>query len=410
MSRNNPSRIAIAHLALALTLVSTLAGDWPQWRGPNRDDVSRETGLLNPWPDGGPKTAWKIQGIGTGYSGVAIAAGRVFTMGDLGDTCYTLALNEANGEVVWKQPVGKSGGNYTGPRCTPSVDGSLVYVLGQFGDLVCFQAADGKEIWRKNYGRDFGGRGGGWNYTESPLVDGDRLIGTPGGDRGAIVALNKKTGELLWQTKDFTDRAEYSSPVVAQIAGVEQYVQLTGNSVVGVAKDGKLLWRATRPGRTATIPTPIVHNDHVYVSSGYGVGCNLFKISKEGESWKTEQVYANRNMVNHHGGVVLVGDHLYGFSDGKGWVCQNFMSGEIAWTDRGVGKGSLTVADGHLYLRSEAGQGRLALVEATPAGYKEKGAFDQPQRSDKNSWPHPVVANGRMYIRDQDVLLVYALK
>jgi outer membrane protein assembly factor BamB len=392
------------------SLVLAAPGDWPQWRGPDRDDISRETGLLKQWPEGGPKQAWKAIGLGTGYSGVAVVGARIFTMGDMGDSSYALALNAADGKIAWKTPVGKAGGNYTGPRCTPTVDGDRVYVLGQFGDLLCLTVSDGKEVWRKSYSKDFGGQGGGWNYTESPLVDGDQLICTPGGDKGAMVALNKKTGELLWQTKDFTDKAEYSSPIIAQIAGVKQYVQLTGKSVAGVTPDGKLLWRADRPGRTATIPTPIVYKDHVYVTSGYGVGCNLFKITKDGDAFKAEQVYANKNMVNHHGGVILVGDHLYGFSDGKGWVCQNFMTGDVVWSDKGVGKGSLTCADGHLYLRSESGPGRIALIEATPTGFKEQGVFDQPDRAKENSWPHPVISNGKLYIRDQDVLLCYGVK
>jgi outer membrane protein assembly factor BamB len=226
-----------------------------------------------------------------------------------------------------------------------------------------------------------------------------------------MVALDKKTGALVWQCKELTDPAEYSSPLVEQIGGVRQYIQLTGENLVGVeAATGKLLWRAPRHGETATVPTPIFHDNQVYVTSGYGVGCNLFRVRKTDSSFSADQVYANKVMVNHHGGVVRVGEYLYGYSDDKGWVCQELETGKLVWSDKGVGKGSLTCADGCLYLRSESGKGTIALVEATPEGYKEHGRSDQPDRSSENSWPHPVVANGMLYLRDQDVLLCYDVR
>jgi outer membrane protein assembly factor BamB len=232
---------------------------------------------------------------------------------------------------------------------------------------------------------------------------------TPGGERGAIVALNKKTGELIWQTKDFTDAPHYSSLIPAEIGGVRQYVQLTAASVVGVAPtDGKVLWRTARKGSTAVIPDPICDGGTVYVTSGYGAGCNLFKVSSSGGTFSVNQVYANKVMGNHHGGVVRLGDYLYGYSDSKGWTCQDFKTGEAKWQQKDkLGKGSLTFADGRLYLRQEDKKGTVALIEASPDGYKEHGRFDPPDRSDKNSWPHPVVAGRKLYLRDQDVLLCY---
>jgi outer membrane protein assembly factor BamB len=402
-------RCALAtFVCLCLASNPLRAADWPQWRGPNRDDVSTEQGLLKQWPPGGPPLLWKASGVGAGHGGVAVADGKVFTSGDKDDSSLAVALDAAGGSVVWTAKIGKAGGGPPGPRSTPTVDGDRVYVLGQSGDLVCLEAATGKEIWRRSLEKDFGGRCGGWMYTESPLVDGDRLVCTPGGAKGALVAVNTTTGALLWRTKEFTDAAEYSSPIAAQIGGVRQYVQLTGDNVVGVeAQSGKVLWRAPRHGETATVPTPIFYDDEVYVSSGYGIGCNLFHIVKAGDSFQAEQVYANKVMVNHHGGVVRVGDYLYGYSDGKGWVCQEFKTGRLVWSQESVGKGSLTCADGHLYLRAEGGNGALALVEAAPQGYKETGRFDQPNRSSENSWPHPVVADGRLYLRDQDLLLCY---
>jgi outer membrane protein assembly factor BamB len=243
-------------------------------------------------------------------------------------------------------------------------------------------------------------------------VDVDRVVCTPGGPQGTVAAFNKVNGDLLWQSKEITDDAAYSSLVIAHFGGKRQYVQLTAASVFGVAADtGKLLWRAPRSGRTAVIPTPILHEDLVYVTSGYGVGCNLFRVTAEGEAFRAEEVYNNKVMVNHHGGVVKVGEHLYGFSDGKGWTCQELKTGRDVWQEKEqLGKGAIGYADGRLYLRAESGPGTVVLIEATPDGFREKGRFNQPERSGKNSWPHPIIANSRLYLRDQDLLLCYDVR
>jgi outer membrane protein assembly factor BamB len=414
MFRTTRGRSFAGWLVFCLSTGLTLnaSPDWPQWRGPNRDGISADTGLLQEWPNDGPPLAWTATGLGRGYSGVAAANGKIYTAGDGPDSSFVRAL-DLQGKPLWSARLGKPGdrGGYAGPRCTPTVDGALVYMLGQFGDLVCVEAATGKERWRKSLPKEFGGEVGGWGYSESPLVDGQKVICTPGGAKGALLALDKNSGATLWRTKDFTDSAEYASPIVVTTSGVRQYVQLTGRSVVGVAADdGRLLWRADRRGSTAVVPTPIFHDDQVYVTSGYGIGCQLFKISRPGDKFTARQVYANKNMVNHHGGVVRIGEHLYGYSDGKGWVCQDFKTGEIVWRNESVGKGSIACADGRLYLRSERGKGRITLVEASSKGYKEVGRFDQPQRSKENSWPHPVITGGKLYLRDQDVLLCYEVK
>jgi len=402
--------------ALAATLASSMlaANDWPQWRGPLRDDLSTETGLLNKWPADGPPLAWKISGVGAGFSGVSLQGDRIFTMGDGAAECFIYALNRVDGKPLWTAKVGKpgGGGGHPGPRCTPTADGDRVYALGQEGDLVCVDAATGKEQWRKDLKSDFGGKMmSGWGYAESPLVDGNKVVCTPGGPSGAMIALDKKTGAVLWQAKDFTDAAAYASMIPVAIGGVRQYIQLTGDSVAGITADtGRLAWRAPRAGKTAVVPTPISHENLVYVTSGYGIGCNLFKITATGNEFKAEEVYANKNMVNHHGGVVLVGNHLYGYSDGKGWVCQELKTGNLAWSEKEkLEKGSLTYADGHLYLRGEK-KGTVVLIEATPEGFKETGRFEQPERSDLNSWPHPVVAGGKLYLRDQNILFCYDIQ
>lgn len=394
------------------------AADWPQFRGPQRTSLSTETGLLKQWPAEGPKLDWKTTGLGDGYSGVSVVAGRIYTMGDGADASYMHALDEKSGKILWSVPVGRTGGDpsnkYPGTRCTPTVDGDLIFALGQWGDLVCVTAAAGKEVWRHNLEKDFGGKMmSKWGYSESPLVDGDRLVCTPGGAQGTMIALNKKTGAVIWQSKDWTDRAAYSSIVIATLGGVRQYVQLTDASVAGVKpEDGTVLWKAPRAGRTAVIPTPIVDGNLVYVTSGYGVGCNLFKIEAAGGKFTAEQVYANKTIANHHGGVVKVGDNIVGFSDGTGWVWQNMKTGEVTFkTDlKALGKGSITGADGMLYLRYEGRQGTVVLLDASTPAWNEKGRFDPPDRSDKNAWPHPVIANGRLYLRDQGVLLAYNVK
>ncbi|MFI5380946.1 MAG: PQQ-binding-like beta-propeller repeat protein [Tepidisphaerales bacterium] len=405
---------------LALFCTSAIAADapskvdgWPQWRGPNRDDLSTETGLLKEWPAGGPTLVRKTTGVGIGYSGVAVTGGKIFTMGDIGNESHVMALSEADGKQIWSTKIGAPGhyGNYYGPRGTPTVDGDLVYALNQHGDLICVEAATGKEVWKKSLTKDFGGGTPGWGYAESPLVEGDVVMCTPGGRKGAVVALNKKTGATVWQSKEFTDGAHYSSLIIETLFGQRQVIQLTAASVAGVAvADGKLLWRANRTGKTAVVPTPICADNQVFVTSGYGVGCNAFKISKDGGAYNTAQVYANTNMANHHGGVILLDGFLYGHSDTKGWICQDFKTGEVVWSNKGVNKGAIAYADGRFYIRSEGGKGTIALIEASSKAYVEHGRFDQPDRSDKNSWPHPVIVNGKMYIRDQDVLLCYDVK
>jgi outer membrane protein assembly factor BamB len=404
---------ALGCAALMLAASACLAADWPQFRGPDRDDISKETGLLKQWPAAGPALAWKVNGLGGGFSGPSIVGNQLFTMGDRGGQEFVIALDLTTHKEQWSTPVGPvyTNPNGTGPRCTPAVDGNFVFVLTPQGDVVCLQTADGKIVWRKNLITDFGGKMmSGWGYSESPLVDGNNVICTPGGSQGSALALNKKTGELVWRCQAITDSASYSSFVPAVIGGVRQYIQLSDQNVYAVSESGKLLWKAARRGSTAVIPTPIVRDGIVFVASGYGNGCNAFKISAEAGSFKAEQIYANKDMVNQHGGVILVGDYVYGSSDNGQFRCLDFKTGKVVWENRSVGKSSVTCADGMLYIRAEAGAGTVALVEATPTGYKETGRFNQPERTRLNSWVHPVVVGGKLYLRDQDLLLCYDVK
>ena len=365
--------------------------------------------MLSEWPADGPPLAWKSKGVGGGFSSLSVVDGVLYTLGDLEDGSYAIALNEKGGTPIWKTKIGSSGGHkkYPGTRSTPTVDGGQVFVLNQFSDLVCLDARSGDLLWTKNLVSEFGGKMmSGWKYSESPLVDGERVVCTPGGPGGTLLALDRKSGEPLWQSRGWTDPAGYSSIIIATIQGTRQYVQLTGNSVAGVDPEtGKVLWKAARQGKTAVISTPVVADDTVFVTSAYGAGCNGFKISKKGSQWSSDEIYANKEISNHHGGVVLIDGHVYG-ATGSTFRCVELESGDGIFNERSAGKGAvLYIGDSRFILRTE--NGPVALIEASPDGLKELSKFKQPDRSDYKAWPHPVVANGKLYIRDQDVLLCY---
>jgi len=398
---------------------SAVAADWPQWRGPDRNDISRETGLLKDWPTDGPKLLWTYEDAGKGYSGPAVVGDKYLALGADNTSDFVLCLDATNGKKLWQTTIGARVNNSPqygeGPRCTPTVDGDRVYVLGDQGNLVCLELAGGKKVWEKSLTKDLGGSQPRWDYTESPLVDGDKVVVTPGGPKGAIAALDKKNGEVLWRSKGFTDSAEYESLMIGNAGGVKQYVQMTAASVAGVAADdGRLLWRFERKARI-TVPSVILKDDFVFATSGYNVGCNLIKVTRDGDKFHADQVYASPNMTNHHGGVVLVGDHLYGYSDKGGWVCLEFKTGKVAWSEnRKLDKGSLTCVDGMLYLYGQK-DGTCVLIEASPTGWKEHGRFTIPKQTSIRAksggvWTHPVVANGRLYLRDQDLIFAFDVK
>ena len=394
----------IALLLMSFT-VQTFADDWTQWRGPNREGRSTEKGLLESWPEGGPSLSWKATGFGVGYSSVVIADGRIFTMGDRDGASCVIAVSEKTGKPIWVSKIGEDGGHkrYKGTRSTPTVDGNDVVALNQHGDIACLDARNGSIKWNVNVREKFAGRMmSGWRYSESPLIDGSKVVCTPGGSEGAVVALDRKTGKKLWETSTWTDFAAYSSVIIAAIHGKRQYVQLTGKSVAGIDPDtGKILWKAERAGKTAVIATPIVHNNRVFVTSSYGVGCAGFEIAKDGS---VKELFKNKSLSNHHGGVVRIGDHVYGATGGT-FRCVDMRTGEQVWNERSVGKGATVYVDGKFILRSE--NGPVALIEASPEGYQEVSKFKQPERTREKAWPHPVVANGRLYLRDQDTLLFF---
>ncbi len=403
-------------LLLSLLVSQTGAGipvtqsDWPQWHGPNRTAISTETGLLKTWPAAGPPVVWSISNLGEGYGSVAIKGDRIFVQGVKDSQSSVFCLNRADGKTIWVTSLGPRLGQDRGPgpRGTPTVETDRLYALAETGDLACLKISDGSIAWRRNILKDFGGRNPKWLISESPLIDGDRLIVTPGGEGASIVALDKASGKTIWTTKELSDEAGYSSCVAADIGGVRTIIGFTGRAGVGVrASDGKLMWRYEPvSNRTANIATPIVHDNKVFYTSDYGTGCALLGLKAEGGEVKAEEIYFSREMKNHHGGVVLLNGYLYGFNSAI-LSCVEFATGKLVWRDRSVGKGTLTYADGQLYLLSE--NNVVGLAEASPAGYKEAGRF---QIADQGwpSWAHPVVCGGKFYIRNQGTLACYDVK
>lgn len=402
---------AVVSLISALVLVAVVETevtprfDWPQWRGPDRSGVSHETGLAGSWPSGGPRLAWRATGAGGGYSSMAVVDGRLYTLGSRGDTEFLVALDVATGEKLWEAANGPRLRNDRGdgPRSTPTVDGGRVFVLGSRGDLSAFEVASGNRLWSKNVLSEFGGSNPTWGMSESPLVVGDRLIVNAGGRDASVVALRTTDGAVIWKTQ--SDGAGYSSAVLAEVGGFRQAVVFTSRRAIGVAvDDGRLLWEYAKvSNRVANVATPIVRGDRVFVSSDYGTGGALLSLARRGDGMEATEQWFSRNMRNHHSSSVLVGDLLYGFSSAI-LTAMRFDTGEVVWRDRSVGKGSLVAADGRLYLFGE--NGTVGLADATPEGYRERGRF----RIDTGAlptWSHPVVANGRLYLRDQDTIYAY---
>lgn len=391
-------------IALATIHSYTQAADWYQWRGPNRDGRSSETGLLKAWPAQGPPLAWRATGAGIGFSSFSSSGGRLYTLGSRGSNEVIIAFDAANGNRIWETRSGAAYTNYQGdgPRSTPTVDGDRLYALGANGDLTSVDAKSGRVIWAKNIVREFHGVNPSWGISESPLIVADRVLVNAGGQNASIVALNKMTGALVWRSQ--SDEPAYSSPVLAQVGGGTQAVFFTGRRALGVSvQDGRLLWSYDRVANgTANIATPVVSGNRVFLSSDYGTGAALLELSPGG----AREVYFTRDMRNHHSSSVLVGDHLYGFS-GSILTALRFADGVVAWRDRSVGKGSLIYADERLYLYSE--NGVVGLAEATPAGYRERGRF-RIQAGSSPTWTHPIISGGRLILRDQDNVYAYDVR
>lgn len=404
----------IVPLVLLVSLATTVrADDWPQWRGPNRDGVSKETGLLREWPDGGPKLLWIARDLGIGYSTPSVVAGSIFLISSHDGFDFCQSLDAKTGKKVWETKLGLTGPNkgmqFPGSRATPTVDSDALFALGSNGDLACIATADGKEIWRKSYKNDFTGAMGDWAYAESPLVDGDLVIGTPGGGTATLVALKKSTGDVVWKSH-IGDAASYASPIAIQVGGHRQYVQFLSRGVVGIdATTGQLSWRYNKTKDAANMVTSIFHDGYLFTASR--VSAALIQITEERDKIDAKEIYySERVMAVGMGGAVRVGNYLYGTSRSRGdLMCSDFMTGDLKWKDSAVGNASICFADGRIYVRSHK-DGTVLLIDATPDGFKEHGRLSQPERTTLAAWPHPVVAKGCLLLRDQGVLICYDIK
>jgi outer membrane protein assembly factor BamB/protein-L-isoaspartate O-methyltransferase len=410
-----PIRIALATLGLFALVTRAPAADWPQWRGPDRSNVSAETGLLKEWPKGGPPLAWQGEGLGDGVSPVAVAGGRVFSTGYQGDAEYCTALSAKDGKRLWTAKVGPAVREMAIMRWlsqrTPTVDGDRLYVVTVSGEWVCLTTETGKELWRKHFQKDFDGRRGPWGFCDYPLVDGENLIITPGGEKATVAALNKRTGEVVWVCSlPGGDTFSHAVLVPAEIGGVRQYVNHLMKWMIGVsAKDGKLLWKYDGMGTRIATYAPVVRGDTVFYASGYGAGHALLRITRKGNDWAVEEAYRQKNSsyVPWLGSATQVGSHIL-LNTGRGMLCIERGTGQPVW-EKGIGRCVYTVADGRLYIRLQTGA--MYLAAADPKEYRSFGEFTPPQRDAKQpAWTFPVVANGHLFVRDFDTLLCYDVR
>lgn len=408
------SRIHLLLISLSCLLISIAcsADEWPGFRGPNRDGISKEKGLLASWPEGGPTLLWTITDAGSSLAGMSISKEKLFTMSQLADGQYVLCYSLKDGKLLWSKKNGAEFKNSfgDGPRCTPTLDGENLFALGANGDLQCLSQENGSEHWKLNILEEFGGENIGWGISESPLVVGDKVIVTPGGTGGTIVALDKNTGRTLWRSRDpnlnGAEQAGYASPLNITVGNQQQIVTFTSKGAIGVqAADGKFLWRYDQMANgTANCATPVYSDGKILFSSDYGTGCALLELKPDGTA---SEVYFHKNFKNHHGGYVLVDQHAYGF-DSNALVCMDWLTGKIKWKDRSVGKGSVTYADGMLYVLSE--NGVMGLVKAVPTGPQEVSRFKLKDLSGKSTWVYPVVSDGKLYLRDQERIWCYDVK
>jgi outer membrane protein assembly factor BamB len=399
-----------------LAAIPSHAADSPQFRGPNRDGIYADTGLLKSWPADGPTLLWKCPDRGLGHSTVSVSKGRVYGMGLRGEDEVVWAVDEKTGKEAWAVKIapethlGGPQGGY-GPRAVPTIDGDKLYTEGVGGEFVCMNTANGKIVWHHSLVNEFGGSVPQWGYCESPLVDGDKVIATPGG-RTTMLAFNKRTGDVVWKS-EIGDPAQYASPLAIEVGGIRQYVNFLGNGVVGVdSKSGRLLWRYDHPANhVANCSMPLFYDNCVYAASQYqAAGGGLVKLTPNATGIDASEVYFNHDMSNHHGGVVRVGDYIYGSSDSsRSLACLEWKTGNVVWSEKSVGKGSVVAADGCLYHRNER-SGVVSLVQATPTGFKLLSQFQQPERSQDAAWPYLVIANGKMYVRDMNNLFCYDIK
>ena len=422
--------IFLLAVSFAVASGTLFAQDWPQWRGPDGTNHSSETGLFEKWGSRGPRLNWTAEGLGSGYATVTVADGKIFTSGD-SESAQFISAYSLDGKQIWTKDITDEPPKhpYQGSRTTPTYHDGKLYVVSSDGAISCLDAKFGRKVWSKNFDLWNGKMMSSWGYSESPLVDGDNVICTPGGDTGMVVALNLETGEQTWACtlpdygeelgingKSLLDGAGYSSAVISNGGGVRQYVQLVGRGLIGIrASDGKLLWRYRKVANgVANIPTPIVDGDHIFTSTAYNTGSALLKLGSFSDGVDVEEVYwlDGRTFQNKLGGMTLVDGHIYcGHGNGSGLpVCLEMKSGEIKWGPlraKGKGESSLVYADGHLVWRRQ--DGHVILTKAHAGAMDVVSSF-KPAYQEDNSWAQPVIAGGVMYLREQDKLMAYELK
>jgi outer membrane protein assembly factor BamB len=401
---------AVGLVVVAVVVGTAAAAEWAQWQGPSRDNRSPDTGLLKVWPAGGPRLVWTGTGLGDGFSSVAIADGMIYITGITADKQNTVTAFDLAGNVKWRVKNGPDWtGDHPGSRATPTVDDGVVYVLSGMGSLGRFDAKTGTSRGSIQITSKFGGRPPTWGYAEAVLVDGDKVIVTPGGRRGAVVALDKKTAASRWAIAS-SDGASYCAPVVFEFGGVRQIATMTAKEAVGIAAEtGTILWRYPHKTSYDVHATSLVfHDGYIYGTAGYGSGGFSLDLRGATGGARLSARWRDRNLDNHHGGVVLLDGHIYGYGDRGGWVCLDFQSGAVKYAGKSFGKGSLTYADGMLYCLSE--RGTMGLVPATPEGFQVVSSFRVPRGGGGPYWAHPVVLDGRLYLRHADHLYAYDVK
>ncbi len=403
-------------LTLAVASVGSLraeehAASWPRFHGPRGTNMSPETGLLRQWPEGGPRQLWTAQGIGDGFATVAIADGRIYTAGNRNNQTVITAL-DTSGKLLWQAP---NGGAWTGAqpgsRGTPTIEGDRLYHESPLGDVVCLDAPSGRKIWGLNILQTFGAENTTWALAESLLIDGDHLICSPGGPQTAVVALDKRTGQIVWKSPSVGgDRAGYASPALVVHQGLRMILTMTSQHAIGVNADtGELLWQFKHVTPwDENIFSPIFHEGQVFISTGHRVGSVMLKVTVQGRKASVQEVWRSTDLDNHHGGTILLDGYLYGSLWSPGWACLQWQSGKTMYSARGVGKGSLTYADGMLYTLGENGQ--MGLVPATPQDHTVVSRFRLPAGGQGPAWAHPVVCGGRLYLRHGDFLYAYDVR
>jgi len=387
--------------------------EWPCFHGADRQNKSNETGLLKTWPDDGPELLWSVAGLGEGYSSVSVADGLIFTSGTFNDQTYVFAY-DLDGELVWKKPNGSAwkvevywARGYDGPRSTPTYDDGVVYHLSELNRLTAYQSETGDMIWSRDLMGDFITGMPDYGYTESVLIDGNMLYVKPAGRMGFQVCLNKKTGETIWVNNDIPGLYAYNSAVLHEFGGYRQLINASSSCYYGVdPKTGKLLWKFDFENEyEVNCSDAVAHNEYVFMSSGEGGGCVLVRLKSSGKNITAEKVWKTDLMDNYHGGVIYHDGYVYGSGDrSRGWICIELLTGKLMWKDSGR-MGSLTFADGMLYLYDE--NGRMRLVKASPEQFEVRGEFRVPRGGVGPYWAHPVVCGGRLYLRHADALYAY---